>query len=265
MSYHNILDDLISVCDRAARAGADALMAMRGRFDVWEKGPADFVTAADLASEEAVRRVVHEAFPDHAVLGEERGIEEGADDAEYKWVIDPLDGTTNYVHDLPFYCVSVAVRRDGETVVGTVLDPTRDEIFSAASGRGATRNGQPIAVRPCHEVRAAMLAISLPPQLDDRPWEIASLVKLAPKCRAFRRLGAAALILSYMAAGRIDGYWASKINLWDRAAGELLVQEAGGVVSDLNGEKISDASPHLLAAGTNALFQRLLADLTAEI
>lgn len=236
---------------------------MRGRFDVREKGPADLVTDADLASEKAVRRVVKEAFPDHVVLGEEGGAEADAAGAEYQWVVDPIDGTSNYVHDLPFYCVSLAVRRGGRSIVGTVLDPVRDELFSAAEGCGATLNGQPITVYPRRLLSESMLAISLPPKFEGHSREIAYLAKLAPGCRAFRRLGAAALILAYMAAGRIDGYWATQIKLWDRAAGELIVREAGGVVTDLFGQPLTDASPSLLATGTPELHERMLAELTA--
>ncbi|MBN1853385.1 MAG: inositol monophosphatase [Pirellulales bacterium] len=256
-----MLDDLISVCERAARAGADALMSMRSRLEVREKGPADLVTNADLASEDAIRRVIGDSFPNHVILGEEHGIREGSEEADYLWVVDPLDGTSNYVHDLPFYCVSVAVRHCGQTLVGTVIDPIRDEVYTAAANRGSTLNGQPIRVRSCHVLQEAMLAISLPPQLANRRGEIASLAQIAPKCRAFRRFGASALVLSYMAAGRIDGYWASHINLWDRAAGELLVRESGGILSDLEGKQLSSASPTLLAAGTETLYQSLLAQL----
>lgn len=255
-------NDLLVVADRAARAGAEELLKFRGRFEVHEKGPADLVTDADLASEAAIRSVVTKTFPDHALLGEETGDSVDNAASEYRWIADPLDGTTNYVHGIPFYCVSLAVHRRGEPVAGVVFDPNRGEMFTATRGGGAFLNGKAISAGKCPTIHEAVLAISLPPQRVSR-WEMASMERLLPHSRTVLRLGSAALILCYVAAGRINGYWASSLNLWDRAAGELIVSEAGGLVTDLEGRPLRTDHRTLLAAGDPRLHGRLHDEIAA--
>jgi myo-inositol-1(or 4)-monophosphatase len=240
------MSEFLTVCERAARAGGAALLDWRGRFDVREKGPADLVTQADVASQEAIRRIVLGAFPSHGFLGEENP-SDADPDAEYLWIVDPLDGTTNYVHDLPSYAVSVALRHrprgvaapaaTGATVsadrllAGVVFDPVANECFTAAAGAGAYLNGRPIRVSAIAALSQALVAASFPARVDRDSPEIVDLLNLLPHCQAFRRMGSAALNLCYLAAGRLDAYWSTSTKVWDIAAGVLIVREAGGIVA----------------------------------
>jgi len=244
----------------AARAGAAELIAFRNKFAVREKAPADLVTDADLASEKAIRQLVESSYPKHTVLGEEGGLGADREMAEYCWVVDPLDGTTNYVHGIPFYCVSIAVQKNGQTIVGAVFDPNREEMFAAADGQTAVANDIAIETTAL-QLHQAVLAVSLPPRPSKSRWEIARLERIANQCQAFRRTGSAALNLCYVAAGRIDGIWAPSLNLWDWAAGAVIVREAGGVVTDLSGDPPTNETRGLVVAGNRQLHRELLAEV----
>ncbi|HYO23678.1 MAG TPA: inositol monophosphatase family protein, partial [Lacipirellulaceae bacterium] len=219
---------LLRVAEKAARAGASELMAWRGRFTARQKGVHDLVTDADLASEQAVRAVILQTYPDHGILGEEAPAAEELQ-REFCWVIDPLDGTTNYVHGFPCWCVSVAVAHRGRLLAGVVLDPLHDECFAAVAGGGATLNGAAMGVSDAVDIGEALLAVSFPARLKRDSVDLEAFLRVAPECQAIRRTGSAALNLAYVACGRLDGHWAHEIHPWDSAAGVLLVQEGGGV------------------------------------
>jgi len=250
-------DHLLAVCEEAARAGASELMAWRGRFGTREKAPHDLVTDADLASERAVRQVIAAHFPDHGILGEEAPAAEQLE-RDYCWVVDPLDGTTNYVHSLPCYAVSIAVTRRGQALAGVVFDPERQECFAAAAGKGARLNGEPIAASTAAQLSDSLLAVSFPTHLTPESADLMAFLRTAPVCQAIRRTGSAALNLAYVACGRLDGHWAHEIHPWDAAAGVLLVREAGGVVTDCSGRPFDLVAAQYLAASTGALHEALL-------
>jgi myo-inositol-1(or 4)-monophosphatase len=244
------------VCEAAARAGAEVLRRMAPRFSVREKGPSDLVTEADLASQEAIRQVLLTAYPDHGFLGEEGGETSGRDAA--RWIVDPLDGTTNYVHRAPHYAVSVALERGGAMLVGAVYDPNFDECFTAEAGRGAFLNGRPLRTSGVADPRLALVAISLPARLTRGSVELAAMTELLLASQSLRRTGSAALNLAYLAAGRYDACWATDTKPWDVAAGFLLVREAGGMVTGTDGMAVRLERPRFLAAATGTLHAKLL-------
>jgi myo-inositol-1(or 4)-monophosphatase len=252
------MNDLLKTCEAAARAGGRELLAWRGRFETREKAPADLVTDADVASQAAIRKVVATRFPDHLFLGEENTIKSDAFEAdEYVWLVDPLDGTTNYVHGYPCYAVSVAVARHQELLAGVIFDPLKDECFAAEQGRGAWCNGTAIRTSDVAKVGEALLAVSLPPRVKGDSPDLADFVRVVQICQAVRRSGSAALNLAYVACGRLDGFWATHIHPWDVAAGVLLIREAGGIVTGRDGAAFDLWNPHFVAAGP-ALHRELL-------
>ena len=248
--------ELLIVCEQAARAGAAELLAWRSRFQARQKAPRDLVTDADLASEKAIRRVIGEHFPDHGILGEEAPTPEQLE-RPYCWVVDPLDGTTNYAHRCPCYCVSVALASGARLLAGVVFDPERDECFAAAAGGGARLNGAPMAVSRVATVVEALVAVSFPPQLSSESPDLRAFLNVAPLCQAVRRTGSAALNLAYVACGRFDAHWAHQINPWDSAAGVLLVKEAGGVATGSDGRPYELAAGDYMTAGTAELYESL--------
>jgi myo-inositol-1(or 4)-monophosphatase len=247
---------LLAVAEQAARAGALELTSWRGRFTAREKASRDLVTEADLASEHAVRACLAAHFPDHGVLGEEAPALDQLD-RPYCWVVDPLDGTTNYVHGFPCYGVSIAAAHRGRLLAAVVYDPERDECFAAAAGQGATLNGKRITASGVGRVADALLAVSFPAHITPQSPDIGAFLRIAPLCQAIRRTGSAALNLAYVACGRLDGHWAHEIHPWDAAAGVLLVTEAGGVATAAGGQPFNLAEGNYLAAAT--------ADLHAEL
>jgi myo-inositol-1(or 4)-monophosphatase len=234
----------------------------RGRFDVREKGPADLVTQADVSSQQAIREIVLGEFPHHAFLGEEDPAGTRTD-AEFLWVVDPLDGTTNYVHGLPNYCTSVALRRRDptsgaeEVIAATVFDPVMEECFTATPGNGAWLNGRPIHASQVADLSQALVAASFPARVDRDSPEVVDLLNILPHCQAFRRMGSAALNLCYVAAGRLDAYWSTSTKIWDIAAGVLLVREAGGIVTAPGGRPLDLIRGHFVAAANRQLHEQL--------
>ncbi|MGC3971551.1 MAG: inositol monophosphatase family protein [Pirellulales bacterium] len=223
-----------------------------GKFAVKEKGPADLVTEADFASQEVVRTILLEAFPDHGFLGEENGASI-AGTTGYRWIVDPLDGTTNYVHGLAQFCTSVALERDGKSVVGCIYDPSSDECFYAARGHGAFVNGRPLQVSSVRTIGRALVAMSFPPRVKRDDIYMLDLLNIIEQAQAVRRMGSSALNLCYVAAGRLDAYWARDTKAWDVAAGFLLVEEAGGKLTNLVGDATHLADPRFIAAATPEL------------
>ncbi len=252
-------DPYLTICLEAVRAGGRVIQDWAGRFDVRHKGPADLVTQADFASQETVRQIVLGAFPDHAFLGEEKEPHVPSHQrADYRWVVDPLDGTMNYVHGVPHYCVSLALEHHGQPIVGAVYDPNLDECFAAVAGRGATLNDRPIHTSNVSSLSDALAAVGFPAHAPQTAPDLALFQAMIPRCQAIRRTGSSALNLCYLAAGRFDVYWSYSTRIWDVAAGVLILREAGGHVSSPSGGAFVLEDAHFLAAANPNLHQQLL-------
>src|SRR5258705_11273137 len=224
------------------------MLSRAGQLRVHKKGTIDLVTDVDVAIERAFRALIEERFPAHAVLGEELGGSASIPPGPC-WVFDPIDGTTNYAHGLPIFCSSVALEIGGVAEVAAVYDPTREELFSAERGSGAFLNGQPIHVSSASALVDAMLVTGFPYDVHSRVDEIVGLFgAFVGRARAVRRLGSAAIDLCYVAAGRLDGFWESDLKAWDIAGGALLLEEAGGRITDLTGGPFSSRAGSVLAA-----------------
>ena len=254
--------DWITTCEAAARAGARELLQWRGRFSAREKAPADLVTEADVAAQEAVRRLIAARFPDHAFLGEETATAPIAHGDHLIWIVDPLDGTTNYVHGYPQFAVSVALARGGDVLVGVIYDPVGDECFLAVRHEGAWCNGQQLSTSSIANICDALAAVSLPARVRSDSPDLLNFIEAAQSCQAVRRTGSAALNLAYVARGWFDAFWATQIHPWDVAAGVLLIREAGGIVTARNGEDFDLWRPAFLSAANPELHAELLKLLT---
>jgi myo-inositol-1(or 4)-monophosphatase len=245
----------------AARAAGDLL---RSRIDsiqeIRHKGVVDLVTDVDVASEKLVCSTLGDAFPTHTILGEEGGAL-GGSDARYRWLVDPLDGTTNYAHGFPLFCVSIGFEVDGQLTFGVVYAPCLEELFVAERGRGATLNGKPIHVSDVAELRQAMVATGFPYERAAVPRALRSFEVMSFESQAVRRVGSAALDLCYVACGRFDAYWEHQVKAWDLGAGALMVLEAGGKLSATDGSAFSvDGGQVLSSNGTlHPLLLRALA------
>jgi len=261
------LPELLGAAVEAARRGADLLESWRARFSVREKSRADLVTDADHASQQAIKEYLLGRFPGHRFLGEEESVGKSpeetrpAPDAPPTWVVDPLDGTANYVHDVPAYCVSVGLWAGGRPAVGVILDPRMNELFAASAGGGAFLNGRPLRVSTVAAVRDAMLSTGFPSNYEKQLRNLDAWRAVAAHAQSLRRTGSTALNLAYVAAGRFDGYWAFDNWAWDVVAGAVLVAEAGGTLSTADGRPFDPFRPDLL--GTNGrIHGELLSILT---
>ena len=232
-------------------------------FRIEKKGAIDLVTEVDLECERLCREVIAERFPDHQVLGEELGGSGHGPVEGYRWVFDPLDGTTNYAHGLPIFCSSLALEIDGRAEAAAIFDPSRNELFTAERGQGARMNGVPMAVSSAATLIDALLVTGFPYDVHAQHHHLVELFSLfLQRARAVRRLGSAALDLCYVAAGRFDGFWEQHLKPWDVAAGALIVSEAGGRVTGMDGSPFDPTAAHLVASN-GALHDRLL-DVIAE-
>ena len=256
------MQEIAKVCEQAAKIGGDVLLDWRGRFDVQHKGRFDLVTQADLEAQVAIRDHLLTAYPDHDFLGEENTSsldgdipQEGHD---CRWIVDPLDGTTNYVHHLKNYCVSIALQRREYIEVCTVFDPELGECYTAQRGRGAFLNGERLQTSTVKRLTESLIAGSFPPNVERDSVDVKAFLALVDQCQSLRRLGSAALNLCYVAAGRLDAYWALNLRPWDMAAGLLLVQEAQGVITGPEGLPVDLEQPRLIAAATNELHEELI-------
>jgi myo-inositol-1(or 4)-monophosphatase len=260
---NNSTDDWLSTCEAAARAGGQELLAWQGRFQTRTKGVRDLVTDADLASQEAIRRIVATRFPGHAFVGEEQGSASTARIVDQLiWIVDPLDGTTNYVHGYPNFAVSVAIARGNDVLAGVVYDPLRDQCFAAAAGKGAWCNGSRLKTSEVIAVDEALVAVSLPAHVERDSADLLDFIEAAQASQAVRRSGSAALNLAHVAGGALDAFWATHIHSWDVAAGILLIREAGGVITGRNGQPFDLWNPHFLAAAGPQLHREMLEVLT---
>ncbi|MBF9034119.1 inositol monophosphatase [Rhodobacterales bacterium HKCCE2091] len=238
----------------ARRAGRSLVRDFREveNLQVSRKGPGDFVSKADIAAEKIIREELTNARPNYGWLGEESGFEAGEDPTR-RWIVDPLDGTTNFLHGMPHWAVSVALEHKGEIVAGVIFDPVKDEMFFAEKGQGAWLNdSQRIRVSGRTRMADCVFAAGLPPDGGKYlPGMLADLARLMPQCSGMRRWGAASLDLAFVAAGRFDGFWEYNLNAWDIAAGVLIVREAGGMVEPMrDGQNMLDDG-HVIAANAD--------------
>lgn len=245
--------DLQSCLDHAAeaarRAGA-VLLDWRQRFAVREKGRFDLVTDADVASQEAIRNFLRMHYPDFGFLGEEDPAAGWSSLAEGRptWIVDPLDGTTNYVHDCPVYAVSIGLMHGDSALVGVVFDPTRNELFQAAAGSGAWLNGGRLRTSSASNLEEALLSTGFPPDLHGQEQLLKTWQHFSLRTQSLRRTGSTSLNLVYVASGRHDAFWASQAFAWDAAAAIVLIREAGGIVSKLDGTAYDPRTPQILAS-----------------
>src|SRR5215469_3851246 len=241
----------------AAQAGSLLRHYFERRVSFEMKGEYDLLTEADKASEKhIVERLSHE-FPEHAIVAEEGGGRESA--SEYRWYVDPLDGTTNFAHSYPVWNVTLALEKAGELIAGVVFDPNRHELFTAERGAGAFLNGRRVSVSKARRVADSLLCTGFPNHNRSTNPNIHFFHELAMSAHGVRRSGSAAVDLAYVACGRLDGFWEIGLNPWDMAAGILLIREAGGVCSDMTGARHHLRSPHILA--DNGMLHQELIDV----
>jgi myo-inositol-1(or 4)-monophosphatase len=247
-----------SVCQQAVRGAAATIQDWIGRTSVRHKGPSDLVTEADYAAQEVVRQMVLGAFPDHCLLGEEGRVDgPAAERTAYRWIADPLDGTTNFVHGVPHYAVSLALEHNGAVLVGAVLDPSLDECFTAVLGQGAWLNGRPIRTSRVLQLADALAATGFPASVWPQSPDLLVFNQAIYRCQGVRRSGSAALNLCYLAAGRYDVVWGFSTKVWDVAAGSLLIREAGGVITSPEGGEFILDQARFIAAANPALHAQL--------
>ncbi len=241
------MDDLLASAIAAARLARGIHLHYQEKgFSIDTKsGPTDLVTQADHETEEALKAFLLERYPDHAFLGEEGGQDQ---EAAYRWIVDPLDGTVNFAHRFPFFAVSIGLEVNGRLELGVVLDSSRDELFWAARGRGAFLNGRPLRVSATQELTRSLLATGFPYDVKKDRENLVYFERALELGLTVRRPGAAALDLSYVAAGRLDGFWEVKLKPWDVAAAVVIVEEAGGRVSGLAGEPYALGNRYIVAS-----------------
>ena len=250
---------IVNIAIRAARQAGDIIMRSTERMDkltISTKSENDYVSDVDQKAEQEIIRTIRKAYPDHAILAEESGQTAGS--TEFEWIIDPLDGTTNYLHQFPQYSVSIAVKQRGRLEHAVVFDPLKDEIFSASRGAGAQMNGRRIRVSSARGLEGALLGTGFPFK-DQRYLDVylQMFKTMVIPTAGIRRAGSAALDLAYVAAGRLDGFWELNLNPWDMAAGLLLIQEAGGMTSDIQGGHEIFETGHVIA-GNPRVFKAMV-------
>jgi len=254
---------LCRAAELAREAGALQRAKLWQPIKIEHKGTIDLVTEVDKASEELLVGGLQQTFPEHDFLAEENDY--GSRGASHKWIIDPLDGTTNFAHGFPWFAVSMALEIEGEVCLGIIYHPMMNELFCAVKGEGAELNGTRLQVSKRAPLQNSLLATGFPyDSATDRENNFAHFVNFQMSCRGIRRAGAAALDLAYVAAGRIDGFWESKLKPWDVAAGELLVREAGGRVTAFDGAAYSVYN-HRIVASNGLIHEEMLAMLARPL
>lgn len=236
------------VAEHAAREAGALLLSLYGKVSVREKQPGDLVTDADSASQRRIAQILSDAFPDSTLLAEEDGVEPDPS-KPFRWVVDPLDGTINFAHGFPFWCVSIALEHQGELVVGVIYNPISGETFGATRGQGASLNGRVILASSANRLHDSLIATGLPTLFEpDAARTLAFFRRMSVGTHSIRRTGSTALNLAYVASGAFDLFFATKINPWDVAAGVVLVREAGGSVSALSGTSYDMYQLEILAS-----------------
>jgi myo-inositol-1(or 4)-monophosphatase len=256
---------IIDLAIRAAREAGEILQTIAARgFQIESKGRIDLVTEADLASEKHITTLIRDHYPDHHILAEEAGELLGsASTADYNWIIDPLDGTTNFAHGFPCYAVSIGIEHRGRPYAGVIYDPSRDELFAAERGSGATLNGRKITVSAVTELEKALVVSGFPYDVRERMDEyLPAWREFLRYSQGVRRLGSASLDMACIATGRMDGFWERGLHAWDTAAGWILVEEAGGRVTRLDGTPFDNFTPSLLC--TNGLIHDQMLEVLAR-
>ncbi|WP_020559520.1 inositol monophosphatase family protein [Thiofilum flexile] len=242
---------MLYIAIKAAREAGELISRYANKVDqlkIDQKDPNDFVSEIDRQAERTIVSILRRAYPEHTIMGEEFG-RQGQNDSDYEWVIDPLDGTTNYLRSLGHCAVSIALKTKGRVTQGVVFDPIRDELFAASRGDGATLNNRRIRVSNLTTMQGALLATGIPFRAGQNlELYLETMKVLVPNTAGVRRAGAAALDLAYVACGRYDGFWEFNLHEWDMAAGILLIQEAGGLVGDLQGGNSHLSTGNVLAA-----------------
>lgn len=257
---------LLNIGIQAARKAGDIINRNSDRLDTLtftEKTQNEFASEIDQQAEQAIIQVIHKAYPSHSILGEEFGAQGDRD--EYQWIIDPLDGTTNFMHGFPHYCVSIAVKVKNQIEHGVIYDPVRQELFTASRGQGTQLNDKRLRVSSTVNLKQALIGTGFPfrnPQHAQAYFE--SFTTLLPLTSDVRRTGSAALDLAYVAAGRQDGFWELGLNIWDTAAAILMIKEAGGLVSDFNGGE-SYLETGRVVAGNPKIFKAILQHLPQSL
>jgi myo-inositol-1(or 4)-monophosphatase len=255
--------EYLETAQAAARLGGRILQDWRTKFTAREKSPSNLVTEADIASQRAIFEYIHQRYPDHCFLGEEDVQHPAAPGgAPCRWIVDPLDGTSNYVHGFPYYAVAVAVEERGELAAGAIFDPNRDEMFSAARGQGATLNGRSIRVSDASDLSQALCMASLPVRTTRDDPAVQRFLRVLEAAQHVQRTGSAALNLCSVACGRVDAFWSTSLHPWDMAAGVLIVAEAGGRVTRTDGGRFDLMRPDLLATNGTALHPSVAALLS---
>ncbi len=244
----------IKAATKAGRIITNAIDQLKD-IEVGTKAKNNFVTPVDIASEQAIIETLLEAYPDHCILGEEGGLQSNQD-SDYQWIIDPLDGTTNFIHGYPHFCVSIALTVKGRVEHAVVYDPLLDDVYSASHGRGAQKNNRRIRVNKATQLSQAMIGTVLPAsQIHLREYFFDAAKNVFPQCRSLRIAGAAALDLAYVSAGQLDGFWSIGLKPWDIAAASLIIKEAGGVVTDFKGGDDYLTSGNIIACNPKILRQ----------
>lgn len=260
-----MINPMLNTAIKAARSAGDLIMRYWDRLDTVkpiEKQKNDFVTEVDQLAEEQIIQIIKKNYPQHSILAEESGSQ---GDSEYLWIIDPLDGTTNFIHGIPHFCVSIALQYRGKIEQGVIYDPIRQEIFSATRGSGAKMNQTRLRVSTQPAIHGALIGTGFPFRAGQSIEEYLSvLAEIMPVAAGLRRAGAAALDLAYVAAGRFDAFWEGGLSAWDIAAGALLVREAGGLVGDFSGSENFLANGQVVA-GNPKIFKALLQNIQTGI
>jgi len=252
---------LVNIGVSAAREAGDIIIRslnLLHRIEVQSKGRNDFVTEVDRAAEQKIIEVIRKSYPDHSFIGEEFGDKRGSNE-DFEWIIDPLDGTTNFIHGYPVFCVSIAVRLKGRLEAAVIYDPMRQEFFTASRGNGALLEERKIRVTKPTSLEGCLIATGFPYRDNSVHMDhyLAMQKAVSLKAAGLRRAGSAALDLAYVAAGRFDGFWELGLKLWDIAAGELILREAGGLISDLDGNETHNKTGNV-AAGSAKVLRDLL-------
>lgn len=260
------MEPLLNIAVSAARQAGEIIirhMEQVDRLKITAKSGQEYFSEVDIKAEQAIISAIHKAYPDHGILAEESGVHEG--DGESIWIIDPLDGTSNYLHGFPFFCVSIALKIKNRIEHGVIYDPLRHECFAASRGRGARLNDRRIRVSKQTLLSASLLGTGIPLRdVNLAQRYLPSFENLIGKCAGVRRTGSAALDLAYVASGRLDGFWEIGLRPWDIAAGSLLIREAGGLVSDAQGG--DDFLKHGdVVAGTPKVFKSLLQTISPTL